>query len=86
MTERLKLLVVVLIVTTLERSLALSSPPSCTASLSSPWVTSRDIKTIAGGGVVVIPGFLSADLLQRMRADALDLFQGGYFVPGMLVN
>lgn len=65
-------------------ALSSKTPSSTTSAVS--LITPDHINTIAGGGVAVIPDFLSPSLLKRMRADAKQLFRDGFFVPDGLTN
>ncbi|KAL3923859.1 MAG: hypothetical protein SGILL_001397, partial [Bacillariaceae sp.] len=61
---------------------AATSPAPAPVSL----IKHEDVATIAGGGVAIIPDFLSPSLVKRMRKDARQLFQDGFFVPDGLTN
>jgi len=49
-------------------------------------IGSDHVKTIALGGVAVIPNWLPPDLVARMRHDVGKLFEDGYFTPDGLTN
>jgi Rps23 Pro-64 3,4-dihydroxylase Tpa1-like proline 4-hydroxylase len=57
-----------------------------TSTLPSPLLSSSDVAKIANGGVAVLPGFVPADLVERMRADAKQLQKKGAFRPDGLTN
>ncbi len=64
---------------------ALSASTSKTAA--SPSLLSEiDVAKIANGGVAVLPGFVPADLVERMRIDAKKLKANGAFRPDGLSN
>jgi len=49
-------------------------------------IGSKELETIAEGGVVVLPNWLGTDLVRRMKKDALNLFESGFFTPDGLTN
>lgn len=49
-------------------------------------INSEHVNTIAQGQVAVIPEWLPPDMIQRMRKDAVGLFEDGYFTPDGLTN
>jgi len=65
---------------------ATTSTSTSTTTLTSPLLSRSDVAKIANGGVAVLPGFVPADLVERMRADAKQLQKKGAFRPDGLTN
>ena len=63
-----------------------STPTTTATATFSPRIPAADVDRIASGGVAVLPGFVPADLVRRMRTDARKLQSDGFFRPDGLTN
>lgn len=67
-------------------TLLLLSATSILSTVTALGITPQHLETIAGGGVAVVPDWIEPNLVKRMRQDARQLFDQGYFVPDGLTN